>query len=132
MSIEERIDLYLEQILQRLTEMSIDQLEREVLILEEESGGFARDSETSRLIERQIRKLVASLLNHTPDGGTENRDEKPERPNRPRTKKGKYTMRQEIRQYKRREYELRAEVLILKKVARHVIEACRARSREGA
>lgn len=60
-SVEQRINDYLLQILQRLAAMDIDQLEREVLILEEESGGFS-DSATSRLIERQIRKLVASLI----------------------------------------------------------------------
>jgi transcriptional regulator with XRE-family HTH domain len=75
MSIDERINGYLLQILQRLGEMNIDQLEREVLLLEEESGDYSRDSETSQLIERQIRRLVASLLNPNSGGNGINGDE---------------------------------------------------------
>lgn len=77
-SVDERINTYILQILQRLAEMSVDELEREVLILEEESIGFCHDSETSRLIERQIQKLVASLLDpHDGDGDESEKESEP-------------------------------------------------------
>lgn len=64
-SIEERINEYLYTILQRLRQMDIDQLEREVLMLEEESNGrHANDDEVSRLIDAQIGRLVAALMHH--------------------------------------------------------------------
>lgn len=74
MSTDERINGYLLQILVRLAQMDIDQLEREVLLLEEESGDIPRESETSRLIEQQIRHLVKSLLGTNPHGGISNTD----------------------------------------------------------
>ena len=74
MSIEQRINEYLVQILQRLGEMDIDQLEREVLMLEEESGeNPPQDSETVQLIESQVRKLVDSIT-RDPNGGEPSRD----------------------------------------------------------
>jgi len=80
-SIDESINSYLLQILQRLAEMSLEQLEREVLILEEESTGKKGDSEISRLIDRQIRKLVASLVNPNSGGnGTGNEIEHTHKP----------------------------------------------------
>jgi predicted DNA-binding protein (UPF0251 family) len=72
MSTEQKINDYLIQILQRLAQMDIDALEREVIILEEESGE-TRDSETSQLIESQVRKLVDSLMQN-PHGGNPNRN----------------------------------------------------------
>ena len=59
-SIDERIDEYLRRIIARLAEMDIDQLEREVLMLEEESYGQipARNVKTSKLVGRHIEKLL--------------------------------------------------------------------------
>lgn len=61
-TIEERINEYLRTILQRLREMDIDELEREVLMLEEESNETIRSNDPSRkLIDAQIARLVAAL-----------------------------------------------------------------------
>lgn len=73
MSTEQKVNEYLVQILQRLSQMDIEQLEREVLLLEEESGDTPRDSESVQLIEMQLRKLVDSLMPH-PTGGKPKRD----------------------------------------------------------
>jgi hypothetical protein len=73
MSVEERINEYLLQILERLSQMDIEQLEREVILLEEESGVSDQDTETVRLVRTQVRKLVDSLT-HNPNGGKPNRD----------------------------------------------------------
>ena len=63
-SIEERINAYLTTILRRLGEMDIDQLEREVHMLEEESGGISSSHASRRLIEKQIDRLITSLTNN--------------------------------------------------------------------
>lgn len=69
LSIEDRINAYLMTILRRLSEMDIDQLEREVHMLEEDSSGTESSSHHSRrLIEKQINRLVNSLTtNHRGD-----------------------------------------------------------------
>lgn len=61
---EQRINDYLVQILQRLGQMDIDQLEREVLMLEEESEDTAHPSESTQFLKLQVRHLVDSLLPH--------------------------------------------------------------------
>lgn len=73
MSAEQRINEYLVQILQRLGQMDINQLEREVIMLEEESTDSPIESETVQIIESQVRKLVDALL-RDPNGGKPNRD----------------------------------------------------------
>jgi transcriptional regulator with XRE-family HTH domain len=68
MSIEERINEYLATILERLREMDIDQLEREVIMLEEEADRTScGDSESRRLIDAQIARLV-DALSHRSNG----------------------------------------------------------------
>lgn len=61
---EERIENYLTQILARLAEMNVDELEREVLMLEEESVGrlAARNLQPSKAIDMHIKQLVSLLL----------------------------------------------------------------------
>lgn len=76
-SVEDQVTEYLVQILNRLADMDIDQLEREVLLLEEESGDMPRDSETRRLIELQVQKLVATLMQLDPPGGSNDTTENP-------------------------------------------------------
>jgi pantoate kinase len=73
MSVEQRINEYLVQILVRLGQMDLDQLEREVIMLEEESTDSPIESETVQIIESQVRKLVDALL-RDPNGGKNKRD----------------------------------------------------------
>lgn len=72
MSTEQRIAQYLTDIVQRLAGMSVHDLEREVLMLEEENFGpiKTRNVQTSKLIDEAITKLVALL----PKNGTSAKD----------------------------------------------------------
>ena len=73
LTIEQQINAYLVSILERLGEMDLDQLEREVLILEDESRGIEPpDSHATRLIRKQIAHLVDSIRGpiENDDGGS--------------------------------------------------------------
>lgn len=63
-TINDRIETYLVRIMERLEAMDIDQLEREVLLLEEESNEHltARDLATNELVARHIRALRNSWV----------------------------------------------------------------------
>jgi DNA repair exonuclease SbcCD nuclease subunit len=61
-TIEQRIDQYLMEILQHLRNMGLDQLEREVLMLEEEANtGKVSHESTRARIDARIARLVAAL-----------------------------------------------------------------------
>jgi len=72
MPVNERIQDYLEQIIKHVSAMNIDELEREVIMLEEESFGRipARNVKTSKLVDAQIKALVALLTSSQKSGGT--------------------------------------------------------------
>lgn len=63
MSIEDRIHAYLEQILARLITMNIDELEREVLMLEEELYGrpLSTDEASLAVVRETVSKLLTLL-----------------------------------------------------------------------
>lgn len=63
-TIEERIEAYLEQIMARLLTMNVDELEREVLMLEEELYGrpLASDEESLSVIRSTVSKLLNTMI----------------------------------------------------------------------
>jgi transcriptional regulator with XRE-family HTH domain len=63
-SVEERVSNYLQSILKHLATMTVDELEREVLILETESYGrpLRTDSEALAVIRETVRRLENEIL----------------------------------------------------------------------